>query len=273
LINSAANQIKVVIGTPINREHAYILEKFLDNQKQVQQAYHDCELVLATSDTSFARELQGFLTNAQLHGNALTHVPEKPAYSRHWIWDVTSGREAIRQHAVANTGVDYLLYLDADMLFESDVVSQMLKHIEGYDVLFNGYALRGHGTGLSGARCLMLKRRVFDKIHFHCCEFKHGEVIFEDNLLEMDLFRLHAGVKKGFYVTTDHYQDAHSFKHMEPQPTGKIRALTNYPIIRYTLIKSSLVLHYNIPWRLRNFLNRLSGNWKRPKPTTVAKSC
>jgi hypothetical protein len=254
----SANTIKVAIGTPINREHAYILHKYLENQKQIQQVYGSCELVLATSEKDYAPQLEEMLHNAQLKGKTLVHDPITPDYARHWVWDVASGREAIRRHVVSQTEADYLLFLDADMLFETDVVTTMIKHIDGCDALFNGYALREHGLGLAGAGCLMLNREVLKRIRFRCCEFRNGEVIFEDNLLEMDLFRLHARVRKGIYVATDHYQDACSFKHMKPQSVGKKRELVNRPFIRYTLIKSSIALHYNIPWRLMIFLNKLN---------------
>jgi hypothetical protein len=256
LANGAEKTIKVIIGTPINREHAYVLDKFLDNQRQIQQAYPGCELVLATSEKDYAPKLKAMLNATQLRGTVLTHDLRKPDYARHWVWDVTSGREAIRRHAVSQTEADYLLFLDADMLFAPDVVAAMVKHIDGYDALFNGYALREHGIGLAGAGCLMMDRRVFERIHFRCFEFRNGEVIFEDNLLEMALFRLHARVRKGVYVATDHYQDAYSFKHLEPQPVGKIRELVNSQLIRYALIRSSIVLHRNIPWRLKVVLDR-----------------
>jgi hypothetical protein len=260
LTSYAEEQIKVVIGTPIDRKHAYILDKLLDNQKKIQQAYRACELVLATSEKDYARELKGILSSAQLRGKVLTHVPKRPDYSRHWVWDVTSGREAIRKYALTQKGADHLLFLDADMLFESDIVNKMLRCIEGYDALFNGYALRGYGTGLAGAGCLMLKRWVLDNIHFRCCEFKNGEVIFEDNLLEMDLFRLHARVRKGIFVASDHYQDAGKFKHLEPHSIGPVRRLANHPLVRYILIGSSLTLHYNIPWRLKDLMRNLAAS-------------
>jgi len=251
--------IKVVIGTPVSREHAYILDQFLKNQVQIQQAYPHCKLVLATSEKDYAQKLKDMLDTSQLKGTVLTHDIIKPDYARHWIWDVTSGRETIRQYTISQTDANHLLFLDADMLCEPDIVTTMMKYIDGGDTVFNGYALRGHGIGLAGAGCLMLNRRVLERISFRCREFKNGEVIFEDNLLEIDLFRLHARVKKGIYVATDHYQDADSFKHLEPYSIGIVRRLANHPFIRYILIKSSMAVHYNIPWRLKGFLEKLGG--------------
>jgi hypothetical protein len=258
LLNNPGKATKVVIGTPIDSAHAYILDKFLHNQGQIQQTYHDSELVLTTSEKDFALKLKGMLNNAKLRGTVLTHDLEKPSFARHWVWDVTSGREAIRQYAVSQKEVAYLLFMDGDMLFERDVIAVMLNNIGDCDALFNGYALRKYGIGLAGAGCLLLRRKVFTRIRFRCCEFENGEVIFEDNLLEMDLFELRARIRKGVYVATDHFQDAETFKHLEPRRIGKIQALTNCPFIRYALIRSSLALHCNIPWRLKTLLARLN---------------
>lgn len=51
----------------------------------------------------------------------------------------------------------------------------------------------------------MLTREILRKIKFRCCEFKNGEVISEDQVLDMDLFRCHARVKKGIFVSVRHY--------------------------------------------------------------------
>jgi hypothetical protein len=263
-VSSRAEQMpKVIIGTPIYHKGAYILDKFLNNQRQIQKTYENCELVLTTSEKEYFPELKRIFDSARLKGDVLSHDVTMPDYCRHWVWDVASGREEIRRFAVSQADADYLLFLDADMLFEQDVVKTMLGKLTDFDAVFNGYVTREHGIGLAGAGCVILNRRVLERIRFRCCEFKNGEVIFEDNLLEMDLFRFRARVRKGIFVASDHYQDAEHFKHIEPQPVGKIRALANRPLVRYMLIKSSLALHYNIPWRLMLFINNLSRDRKQ----------
>ena len=263
MTESAETRNKVVIGTPIDSGHAYVLDKFLENLKLIQQEYPASELVLATSEKDYALKLKGILRSAHVQGTVLVHTPQKPDYARHWIWDVTSGREAIRRYAASQTGADYLFFLDGDTLCQPDIIARLLKHIDGCDAVFNGCALRQGGTGLAGAGCLMLSRRAFEGVNFRCCEFPSGEVIFEDNMLEMDLFRLGARIKKGIYAPTDHYQDARSFQRVEAQPVGKIRTLVNHPFIRYVLIKASVALRYNFPWRLKLFLDRLRRGAKK----------
>ena len=61
------------------------------------------------------------------------------------------------------------------MLFEPDIVLTLLKQMDGWDAIFNGYALRSQGIGLAGAGCVMLGRKVFDRLHMRCLEFKMGK--------------------------------------------------------------------------------------------------
>ena len=54
--------INIVVGAPIYRQGAYILDKFLANQKEIQQNYPSSELVLATNENDFGEELKSQLS-------------------------------------------------------------------------------------------------------------------------------------------------------------------------------------------------------------------
>jgi hypothetical protein len=248
--------LNVVIGTPISRAGCYIIEKFLSNQKQIQDNYPLSELILATSEYDFVRELECLLTSFKLSGSVLFFNVVKPDYAHNNIWGIACAREAIRKHTLSQTDASYLLFLDADMIFEPSVITIMKKEIQGYDAAFSGYPLRDHGIGLAGAGCLMLTRNILEKITFRCYEFKSGEVIFEDNLLEMDLFRLRGRIKKGFFVSIDHYRSKTEAKHITPQQVGILRKTANFPLLRYWLIRISVMVRYNIPWNLKVLHNR-----------------
>lgn len=248
--------INVVIGTPIYRQGAYVINKFLDNQKEIQQKYPSSELVLATCEHDFVGELTSSLTSWQLRGQVLSYETVKPTYSRSRTWNVTCGREAIRQYTLTRTKARYLLFLDADMVFESSVVNKMEREIQGHDVLFTGCPLRDYGTGLAGTGCVMLSRRTLEKLKFRCFEFRNGQVICADSVLEIDLFRLGSRVKKGFFVCLNHYVDTNVLKQICPQPVGRFRRIANRPIVRYCLIAGSIMLHYNIPLSLKIILYR-----------------
>ena len=257
-MNSAIKEhpIDVVIGTPINNDKAYIIDKFLSNQQQIQSSYPSSELILATVEYNFASELKSLVNLWKLRGLVVHYEVIKPNHAHSKIWNIACGREAIRKYMLSQTEAKYLLFLDADMVFDPSVVSIMQKEIQGYDVVFSGYPLQHYGIGLAGAGCLMLTRSVLEKINFRCYEFENGEVIFEDNVLEMDLFRLGSRVKTGFFTTISHFNSANKVKRINPQPVGTFRKLSNCQLVRYVLIRASIICQHNIPWRLKIMLNR-----------------
>jgi hypothetical protein len=250
--------VNVVIGTPIYRQGAYVLDKFLSNQKQIQQSYPSSQLVLATSEHDFVKELESLVSLWKLRGIILLYEVVKPTYARSNIWEITCGREAIRQYTLSQTEARYLLFLDADMTFEPSVIETMEKKIQGYDVVFSGYPLHRYGIGLAGAGCMMLTKSILEKIRFRCYEFKNGEVIFEDNALEMDLFELRGRVKKGLFLSINHYRSATEARVITPQPLGLLQKITNWAFARYWLIKVSIVLQHNMPWKLKALLSGLT---------------
>jgi hypothetical protein len=112
-------------------------------------------------------------------------------------------------------------------------------------------------VGLAGLGCALLTRSTLERINFRCYEFKNGEVIFEDNMLEIDLFRLGSRVRKGFFLSINHYMDAAKTGRITPQPVGVLRQITNWPLARYLLIRASIIFRHNIPWKLKILLSKL----------------
>jgi hypothetical protein len=248
--------VNVVIGTPIYRKGAYLAKKFLTNQKQIQDNYPLCELVFATSEYEFAEELECLVALYELKGAVLVYDVVKPAYARSNIWNIACGREEIRKYVLSKTKASYLIFLDADMTFDPSVITIMEEEIQTYDVVFSGYPLKQYGTGLAGAGCVLLTKRILERIRFRCNEFKNGEVIFEDNLLELDLFHLRCRIKKGFFLSIDHHITAIEARRINPHKVDMLKRITNCGFVRYTLIKTSVIIHYNIPWRLKVILSK-----------------
>jgi len=250
-------RVNVVIGTPIHRQGAYALDEFLSNQREIQQSYPSSELILATCEYDFVKELEGLVSLWKLRGTVVPYEVVKPDYARSNIWNIACGREAIREYTLSQTQARYLFFLDADMTLEPSAIETMEKEIQGYDAVFSGYPLQRYGIALAGAGCMMLTRGVLEKIRFRCYEFKNGEVIFEDNVLEMDLFRLGSRIKKGFFLSVKHYITATEARLITPQPLGLLRGMANSAFARYGLIKTSIMIQRNIPWKLKVLLSRL----------------
>jgi hypothetical protein len=266
MFNGELKGMKILVGTPIHRQGAFALDKFLANQKHIHQNYSDCSLVFSTEDKRYVDELNLLIQKWQIKGVVISHGVEKPLYAKDRIWNISSARESIRRHFLTNPEASYLLFIDADMTCHADVINILLKEISGYDVVFSGYRFRNGRIGLAGTGCLLLTRQALEKISFRCYEFKNGQVINEDNILEMDLFRQGLRIKKGFFLAIDHYYSHVESKHIDPRKVGFLRTLTTSSFIRYCLIRVSIALHCNIPaigqnflWSFLNVLDRIQG--------------
>jgi len=239
--------LKVLIGTPVHRQGAYALEKYLANQKQIQQNHADCELLLSTDNTGYQYELMDMLEQWHLRGTVIPYMVEKPPFARSRLWNIASGREAIRRYFLQRTAAERLLFLDADMTYDPQIISIMEKEIINHDAVFSGYRFRNNRIGLIGAGCFLLRREALQNISFRCYEFKNGQTINEDNMAEMDLFRHGYRIKKGFFLDIDHYYSSTGAKHITPHKVGLWKKMLTGSFIRFCLIRTSLAIHYNIP--------------------------
>jgi hypothetical protein len=249
---------EVVMGTPVCRRTAFVLDKFLASQREIQRAYPDCELVLATDEPDFVAELGEQLKRRHLRGEVITYETVKPDYAQSRIWSVTCGREAIRQYALGR-GAEYLLCLDGDMVYDPAVVSIMKAKIAGFDVAYSGFRLRPRGTLGFGTSCFMLNRRILTEINFRCYEFRNGQILDDGESIFLELFRCHARLNKGFFVSIRHYMNSHHYYAVEPQPMPWYQALTHIPLVRYIMTRAAVLARYNIARRLRFWLYRRTG--------------
>lgn len=252
--------IDVVVGILIYRQGAYIIDKFLDNQKEIQREYPGSELVFAVNEADFVEELKQLINSSGVRADVILYETVKPHYAKSRVWNVTCGRESLRKYMLSQTQAKYLLSLDADMIYEPDIVKIMEKEIQGYDIVFNGCPLRDYGIGLAGAGCVMISRSILEKIRFRCIEFKNGDVMFEDNLLELDSFRLRIRINRGFFLRVSHYRSANEARNIEPHRVSLYQTIMTSMLVRYVLIKASLIVERNIPWRLKVIADKLRGN-------------
>ena len=247
--------MRILIGVLIYRKGAYILDKFLSNQAKIQQQSPSSELVIATAEHDFAGEIESMMNRWQLKGRVLTYEIVKPEKAKNIIWNIACGREAVRQYFLHHSDAEGLLSLDADMIYDPKVIEIMSRELHGYDVVFSGAPRRNFGIGLAGAGCLLLKRKALEKVRFKCFEFKNGDIIPEDTALEVDLFRCGCHIKKGIFVSLDHYIDATESRHINPTKVGLFKTVFNNAFIRYCLIRISIMIHYNIPSHLSVLLH------------------
>jgi hypothetical protein len=242
---------EVVIGTVVYDAGSYILDRFLSNIGDIQQASSSSHFIVATCEADMAIKMQGNLHQKQLQGDVITYDVQKPAGAGDRIWNITCGREAIRQRFLSTFNAEFLVFLDSDMLFDPNVINILRKEIDGSDLVFSGYALKENGTGLAGCGCVIIRRKLLQQIKFRCYEFANHQVIFEDNLLEMDSFLAGARIRKGFFVKIEHYFDERNFAGIKPQPVSPWRKLINNPAIRCVAVRIAISLKFNFLWDLK----------------------
>ena len=218
------------------------------------------ELVFAVNETDFVEELKQLINSSGVRANVILYDTVKPNYAKSRVWNVTCGRESLRGYMLSLTQAKYLLSLDADMIYEPDIVKIMEREIQGYNIVFSGCPLRDYGIGLAGAGCVMINRSTLEKIRFRCIEFKNGDVMFEDNLLELDSFRLRSRIKRGFFLHVSHYRSANEVRNIEPHRVSLYQTITTSMLVRYLLIRASLIVERNIPWRLKIIADKLRGD-------------
>lgn len=252
--------MKILIGTPVHRAGAYVLDKFLSNQQEIQRHHPSCELVLATCEPDFLDELKNLVNRYDLKAKVIFYKVVKPEFAKSRFWNIASGREAVRQYFLVRPEFDGLLFLDADMVFDVSIVDIMSRELTGFDVVFSGYRAKTAGTGLTGAGCLIMTRQILQKLKFHCYEYKNGAAISEDNTLEVDLFRLKARIKKGLFVSIDHYTNSNPQIHIDPHKLSIFTRIRVSPFLRYCVIRLDMLLHYNLSWQLFLLKSKLLGN-------------
>ena len=257
-VRNMSEPVRVVVGVLIYRAGAYILDKFLANQKEIQKNYPSSELVFATNEPDFVKELEGALSLWALRGKVLCYETIKPEDARSRLWNIACGREAIRQYTLSKTKAKYLLSLDADMTYDPNIIGIMEREIQGYDVVYSGYHTRlGPGIILEGGGCCMLTAAAMKDVRFRCLEFKNGVAIPEDTLLELDLIRSHKRIKKGIFLAISHYDNKRQEKNISPRPVGLYWRITRSVFVRYARVRASIVFKHDVGWWLYSVIRKL----------------
>jgi hypothetical protein len=247
----------VIVGTPVYRAGSFVIGKFLENQRDIQKSYPSSELILATEQKDYIEELNGMLKHYGLRGEVFFFEIVRPDYARAQNWHTTCGREAIRQYIVSKTEASHLLFIDADMTCDSQVINILKKEIEGYDIVASGYPGRLYGIQTGGIGCSLFTRNALQKITFRCIEFYNHRVIDEGEVLEMDAFSKRLKFKYGYLLAVDHYNTDGRARHIEPHPVSMLRKISNARLFRYMLMKTSIMFKFSIASSLHGFLSRL----------------
>jgi hypothetical protein len=253
-VDSINNYPDVVVGTVINRKTAYILGRFLSNQSEIQKAYPYCVLLMATVEPDFALELKEKIIQCNLRGDIIKYDIIKPKYAKARERNITRGREVIRNYMVSKTKAEFLLFIDSDMTVDPRVIPILKGEIKGYDVIHSIYKLRYGGTNGTGLGCSLIKRDALIDNEFQCLEFKNGQIILGEDIFETHLFEQKRRVKRGYFLKITHYVNEKKGYTVIPKSLNPVKKITNLLLVRYLLIKMSILVHFDIPKALQRIL-------------------
>jgi hypothetical protein len=254
--------LQVLVAILIYRQGAYILDKLLANQSEIQRQSPQAELAIATAEPDFAPEMSLALKKWEIKGKVIQYNPDQSVGPLAALWNITCGRQALREYFLNQTDAEALFFMDADMTYDPGVIEIMCRELPGFGAVFSGSYRKDFGIGLAGAGCLLISRAALEKIDIRCYQFANGEIIHEDTVLEMDLFRSGYRINKGFFVSLDHYLSPTEVKHTDRQKVGLLKGLVNNALLRYCLIRTSVALHYNIPSHLMHMKRTFFDNFK-----------
>lgn len=244
----------IMVGTVISRKTAYILGRFLSNQSEIQKAYPHCVLLMATVEPDFALELKEKIKQYNLRGGVIKYDIIKPKYTEARTWNITCGREAIRNYMVSKTKAEFLLFVDSDMIVDPRVIQILKDEIKECDVIHSIYKLRYGGTNATGLGCSLIKRATLINNKFRCLEFENGQSIHGEGIFEMHLFEQKRKVRRGYFLKITHYVNKEKGYTVIPKSLNPIKKITNLLLVRYLLIKMSILVHFDIPKALQRIL-------------------
>ena len=249
------NHVDVIVGIPICRRTAYVLDKFLANQQEIQRAYPSCMLVIATDEPDFVAELKAQVAHYNIKADVITFETIKSDYAQSYIWNVTCGREALRQY-VLSTEADYFLSIDGDMIFNPSVIDILKNKSVDIDVVCSAYMMASLGFYGFGNGCMFFNRKTLSKMAFTYFEFNNGQIIDESEAMDWILFKCRSRVTKGIFIAIDHYISWEKCYSIEPQLMGWFRRLTNNLTIRFLIIQMSIITRHNIARSLQTITHR-----------------
>ncbi|MEM5831674.1 MAG: glycosyltransferase [Candidatus Aenigmatarchaeota archaeon] len=188
--------MKILIGSPISKESAYALDKFIKNQEEIyKKTKHECLTVFASED----------IKKLPVKNKNFVLINFKPIIKgKDRVWKIVGARNAIREYFLSKD-FDYLVFLDSDMAFEPEIINKLVeKAKEGYDVVYNIYRLKNGQVAYSGFGGTLIKRWVMEKVKFRCYE-DNKIVVDEINCFKKDLLRIKAKIWRGLVAKSIHY--------------------------------------------------------------------
>ncbi|MCD6080474.1 MAG: glycosyltransferase family 2 protein [Candidatus Omnitrophica bacterium] len=254
------NLSEVIIGTTLAKLPVYILKEFFDNQKEIQQSYPNSELVISTSDNNFRTDIPKGL-NCEIINYRKPSVIDTDNHfigNKIRIRDMVEGRNTVRSYFL-ESNAEYFLSVDADMIYDPNLISILMAEIKNYDIVMSGYMKKNDRLGYS-LGCALIRREVLERVKFNCLIFPSSldipNIVEDGWMFEHDAIQQGFKIKRGIFVEIEHVISKKERLRVKPRRTTFLEKIKTNSAIRYLIVKLCILTKRDLP---RIILKKIGG--------------
>jgi len=251
---------KAIIGTTFAKLPMYILKEFFDNQCEIQQSYPNSELVISTSDNNFRTDIPKGLNCKIIKYQKLSVIDTDKHFigNKIRIRDMVEGRNVVRNYFL-ESDAEYFLSVDADMIYDPNLISILMAEIKNYDIVMSGYMKKNHRLGYS-LGCALIRREVLERVKFNCLIFPSSldipNIVEDGWMFEHDAIQHGFKIKHGIFVEIEHIISEKERLGIIPRRITSWEKIKANSAIRYLIVKLCILTKRDLP---RIILKKIGG--------------
>jgi len=249
---------KILIGTTLVSGYDYIIDEFLKNQKSIQKKYPGSELIISTSNNNFKIDIPEELNCRVIkyHKSSVISSDKLFIPQKNRIRDMVAGRNVVRNYFL-KSDAKYFLSVDADMVYDPDIISILMNEIKNSDIVMSGYMKKNHRLGYS-LGCALIRREVLEKVRFNCLIFPSSpdmpNIIEDGWMFEYEAIHNGFKVKRGVFIGIEHIISERKKLKVIPRRTTFLEKVKANSAIRYLIVKLCILTKRDLP---RIFLKKI----------------
>jgi len=242
---------KILIGTTLVSGYDYIIDEFLKNQRAIQKKYPNSELIISTSDNNFKLNIPNELKCKVIKYQKSSVISFDSLFipQKNRIRDMVDGRNVVRDYFL-KSDAKYFLSVDADMVYDPNIISILMNEIKNSDIVMSGYMKKNHRLGYS-LGCALIRREVLEKVRFNCLIFPSSpdmpNIIEDGWMFEYDAIQNGFKIKRGVFVEVEHIISERERLGIIPREITTWEKIKTNSALRYLLVKLCILTKRDMP--------------------------
>lgn len=190
---------KILIGTPINNKFIDFFQEYFNCVENLVSEKYDIEVCFATED----REVYNYIIKNRNLFKIPVHILKFEKEKLRFL-NISKGRETIRKFFITKN-FDFLFFLDSDISIKREVLENMLKLSNFFDIVINAYPEKNKKLRtlvVSGLGVALIGKRVLRNIRFEISPYPEDILFFQKIVKKRIKFTngifgptIHAGIK------------------------------------------------------------------------------